>query len=84
MTRVIPVNIKDEAEFTDDELKLLIDASLHNINVRKAQKMLYERFNAPGYMRGYEIAYHAYKYDKEKYDNCGYFEDIDFDEDIYY
>lgn len=64
------------AEFTNKELELLIGASLYDNRTEEACKLLSSKFGGEGYMSGEEIAYQAYKYDKEKY-NCGGFNDIE-------
>lgn len=65
-----------DAEFTNEELELLIDASLNNNRTEKACELLSSKFGGNGYISGEEIAYQAYEYDKEKY-SCGGFNDID-------
>ena len=65
-----------DAEFTNEELELLIDASLNDNRTEEACELLSNKFGGEGYMSGDEIAYQAYDQDKEKY-NCGGFNDID-------
>lgn len=65
-----------DAEFTNEELELLIDASLNDNRTEEACELLSNKFGGEGYMSGDEIAYQAYEYDEEKY-NCGRFTDIE-------
>lgn len=65
-----------DADFTTEELLLLIGASLDGEKKNEAGDMLYRKFKGSGYMSGYEIEDAAYSLDPEKY-NCGGFDDID-------
>ena len=65
------------AVFTEEELKILIAASLNDIDTEKACMLLKEKFGGSGYMSGEEIAYQAYEYDKETYKDVAGFADVE-------
>ena len=69
--------VNAEVEFTEEEMYLLIDASLGN-NVAKAINLLQSRFNGDGYIPGGCIQDCACELNKEKYCNMRGFDDIDF------
>lgn len=79
--RTMMARVTKTAEFTDEELLVLIDASLNGNRIKEAQELLKETFGgddyAESYMSGDEIQFYAYRMDPHKYD-CGEFEDIDF------
>ncbi len=65
-----------EADFTVEELKVLIASSLYGEQYEQSMKILERKFGGEGYISGYEVEEQAYKLDKEKY-GCGGFEDIE-------
>ena len=77
----LEARITKEAEFTEEELLVLIKASLakrwNDPAVHEACDLLYKKFGGEGYISGDWIQDAAYQYDKEKY-NIGGFNDIDF------
>lgn len=67
-----------EADFTNKELELLIDASLNGNRIEEASKLLAEKFGGEGgYMSEAEIQYQAFEYDKDKYRHASGFCDIE-------
>ena len=69
------------AEFTKEELEILIDASLNGDSkvVDKACELLKRKYGGEGYISGEEIAYQAYEMepDNEKYKYVTGFCDIE-------
>ena len=65
------------AEFTNEELEILINASLTGAGFDEAVKLLVDKYGGEGYMSGEEIALQAYEYDEEKYKGATGFQDID-------
>ena len=66
-----------EEDFTNEELELLIDASLNDKNVDEAVDLLRSKFGGSGYISESEVQYQAYEYDMEKYRHIGGFCDIE-------
>ena len=66
-----------EIEFTNEELELLIDASLNDKHVKEAIDMLRMKLGGSGYISEAEIQYQACEYDMEKYIHVTGFCDIE-------
>ena len=65
------------AEFTEDELNVLINASLFDEQREKAAEILADKYDGSGYLSGEEISYQAYEMAPSVYGNVGGFSDIE-------